>query len=327
MAKRSRYQQLDDAIQAMLARPETSLVEADGALTPLLRVAAGLRDLPRASFKNKLRSELEAIMSASTAIAEVSPIPKGYHTITPYIVVEKGPELVEFVKQVFGGEEIFRSTGSAGGMHCEVRVGDSMLMIGGGGAYSGPVHPTAIHLYVEDADAVYQRAVGAGATTLHPPVDQPYGDREASIRDAFGNEWYIATHKRGSGHIPAGLRNLNVFLHAQGAPQMIDFLASAFGAAEEARHQSPDGVVQHAVVRIGDSVLEMGEAHGQYQPMPTMFYLYVDDCDAWYRRAVAAGAASMSEPKDQPYGDRNAWVRDPFGNDWYLATHVKDVQP
>ena len=75
----------------------------------------------------------------------------------------------------------------------------------------------------------------------------------------------------------------------------------------------------------GTSILEMGEAHGLYQPMPTMFYLYVPDVDATYARAIAAGAHSASEPGDQPYGDRTASVKDAFGHVWYLATHVRDV--
>jgi uncharacterized glyoxalase superfamily protein PhnB len=69
----------------------------------------------------------------------------------------------------------------------------------------------------------------------------------------------------------------------------------------------------------------MGEAHGPYQPMPSMFYVYVPDCDALYRRALAAGAKSLHELADQPYGDRTGAVTDPFGNIWYVATHVKDV--
>jgi uncharacterized glyoxalase superfamily protein PhnB len=70
----------------------------------------------------------------------------------------------------------------------------------------------------------------------------------------------------------------------------------------------------------------MGEAQGPYQPMPTMFYLYVPNCDELYRRALAAGATSISEPKDQPYGDRSGAVKDVFGNQWYIATHFKDVE-
>jgi PhnB protein len=106
---------------------------------------------------------------------------------------------------------------------------------------------------------------------------------------------------------------------------LIDFLKQAFGAEVVARHDSADGVVAHAKLRIGDSIIEMGEAHGQWQPMPTAIYMFVPDADAVYRRAVGAGATSLWEPADQPYGDRNAGVQDPFGNQWFIATHIKDV--
>jgi PhnB protein len=104
---------------------------------------------------------------------------------------------------------------------------------------------------------------------------------------------------------------------------MIDFLKQAFGAEEQSRHQSPEGVIHHATVRIGDSMIEMGEAHGPWQPMPATFYLYVDDVDAWYQRAMEAGAMSRGEPADQPYGDRVGGVADPFENIWYLSTPIK----
>ena len=81
----------------------------------------------------------------------------------------------------------------------------------------------------------------------------------------------------------------------------------------------------HAQVKIGDSILEMGEAHEQYQNMEMSFYLYVPDADAAYSRATAAGATSVMPPADQRWGDRMAVVKDNFGNLWSLATHVKEV--
>ena len=184
--------------------------------------------------------------------------------------------------------------------------------------------PTSLHLYVEDADAAYRRALEAGAAAVEEPTDQFYGDREAGVKDLAGNYWWIATHQEG-GYIPKGLRSVTPFLHPLRAEPVINFLKRAFGAEELSRAQSPDGVIHHATMRIGDSALEMGEAHGPYQPMPTMFYLYVPDVDASYRCALEAGAISISEPADQPYGDRNAGVKDAFGNQWYMATHIKDV--
>ena len=210
-----------------------------------------------------------------------------------------------------------------------MRVGDSMLMIGGGipgREFRSTANTHAIHLYVPDCDAVYQRALEAGATSIDEPRDQEYGERSASVKDPAGNLWYIATGQ-GETYIPQGLNNVNVYMHPLRAEPVINFLKRAFGAREIAKYASPDGVVHHAEIRVGDSVVEMGEAHGKYQPMPTMFYLYVPDCDATYQRALQAGATSIAEPVDQPYGDRSGAVKDAFGNQWYIATHIKDMAP
>jgi len=257
----------------------------------------------------------------------VDPIPKGYRTVTPYLVAADGPALLEFAKQAFGAEEMFRAVGSAGGLHAEARIGDSMLMMGGGipgHEFRSTPNTTALHIYVEDTDAVYHKALDAGGTSIGEPADQEYGERSAGVKDPAGNYWYIATHK-GPRYVPKGLNDVNVYMHPLRGEPVISFLKRAFGAQELAKYASPDGVIHHAQIRVGSSVVELGEAHGPYQPMKSMFYLYVPDVDAVYRRALQAGATSISEPADQPYGDRSAGVTDPFGNQWYIATHVKDV--
>ena len=256
----------------------------------------------------------------------VSPVPRGFRMVTPYLVAEDGNALIDFAKQAFGAEELLRVK-TPTGVHGEVRIGDSMMMIGGGVAqkeFPATLHPNALHVYVQDADAVCKNAVAAGATLVDEPRDQEYGERSATVKDAAGNFWYIATHK-GESYVPKGLHSVNPYLHPLRAEPLIGFLKRAFAAQEVAKYASPDGVVHHAVIRIGDSVVEMGEAHGKYEPIPAMFYLYVPDCDALYRRALAAGAKSLHEPTDQPYGDRSAAVTDSFGNTWYVATHFKDV--
>jgi PhnB protein len=254
-------------------------------------------------------------------------IPKGYHTITPYLVAQDAAGVIDFLKQTFGAVENFRGTGSAGGIHAEVRVGDSMLMVGGGApglTWRGEGKPLALHVYVEDTDAVYKRALAAGATSLQAPADQPYGERGGGVKDQAGNYWYIATYK-GQNFIPEGYRTLTPYLHPLRAEPVIKFLQLAFGAANVEKYASPDGVIQHAKLTVGDSVLEMGEAGGPYQPMPSMFYLYVPDADNMYRRALNAGATSITEPADQPYGDRTAMVKDAFGYEWCIATHIRDA--
>jgi PhnB protein len=265
-------------------------------------------------------------MSAKDEV-KVDPVPPGFRMVSPYLVAEDGPALLDFASKAFGAEELFRTATPGGGVHGEVRIGDSMLMIGGGvpgQKFPGSLHPNALHLYVEDTDAVFKQALAAGATSIDAPRDQDYGERSATVKDAAGNFWYIATNK-GESYIPQGLHNVNVYLHPRRAEPLIAFMKRAFGAQELAKYASPDGVVHHAQIRIGDSVVEMGEAHGKYESMPVMFYLYVPNVDAVYRQTVAAGATSFQEPTDQPYGDRQAGVRDAFGNTWYIATHIKDV--
>ena len=260
----------------------------------------------------------------------VNPVPRGFHKVTPYIVTRDGDAMIDFAKNAFGAEIALRAEGGGGGgIHGEVRIGDTMLMMGGGipgKPFASEPKTVALHVYVEDTDATYQKALQAGATSAGAPQDHEYGERGASVKDPFGNFWYIATHK-GESYIPKGLHNVNVYMHPLRAEPVIGFLKRAFGGQEMAKHASPDGVVHHAEVRVGDSVVEMGEAHGPYQPMPSMFYVYVPDCDAVYRQALAAGAKPLHELADQPYGDRNGAVSDPFGNVWYIATHVKDVAP
>ena len=275
----------------------------------------------------EMHRRFEAMGQEEAKKPAVNPVPKGYRTVTPYLVAQDGPALVEFAKQAFGAEEIFRAVGSAGGLHAEVKIGDSMLMMGGGipgREFRSTPNTHALHIYVEDADATYQKALAAGATTIDEPRDQEYGERSASVKDPAGNYWYIATHK-GETYVPKGLNDVNVYMHPLRAEPVINFLKRAFGAREIAKYASPDGVVLHAEIRVGSSMVEMGEAQGKYPPMLAMFYVYVPDVDRVYQSALAAGATSMSEPVDQPYGDRSGGVKDAFGNQWYIATRVKDM--
>ena len=267
--------------------------------------------------------------SAAPAEPKVNFIRKGFTALTPYLVLQDAAGTIDFLKSTFAAEETFRDIGSAGGIHCEVRVGDSMMMIGGGGpavSWKGESRPMPFHVYVTDTDAAYRRALGAGATSLYEPADMPYGERSAGVKDSSGNFWYIAT-ARGDSYKSLGAPTVQPYMHPRRAEPVIRFLKQAFGAVDLGQHADAEGIVHHATIKIGDSQLELGEAQGPYQPMPGMFYLYVPDADAKYRSALAAGATPLYEPNDMPYGDRVGGVKDPFGNEWCIATHFKDMTP
>jgi len=256
----------------------------------------------------------------------MNPIRAGFHTITPYVTVPQAAEMIDFVKNAFGAQELFRDTGSAGGIHAEVRIGDSMMMIGGGSAFRGTPTPTMLQYYVPNVDEVYARAIATGATVQFE-LREDHGDRFAAVNDPFGNSWVLSTHL-GPRYVPEGLRDVSIYLHPEGAAKFIAFLKEAFGEEEFARYDSPEGDVLHAKIRIGDSIVELGDSRrhssGMVLPsMPTGIYMYVPDADAAHRRAIAAGAVSLSEPADQPYGDRLASVQDFCGNRWYIATHMR----
>lgn len=125
--------------------------------------------------------------------------------------------------------------------------------------------------------------------------------------------------------IPEGYHTVTPYLVVQGVARLLGFLEDAFGAEVRYRMDRPDGSVGHAEVQIGDSRVMLGEASGEWTPRPATLYLYVEDCDALYRRAIAAGASSLKEPADQFYGDRHGGVVDPAGNQWWVATHIEDV--
>ena len=127
--------------------------------------------------------------------------------------------------------------------------------------------------------------------------------------------------------VPDGFHTATPYLIVRDPAKLIDFLTRAFHASEEHRSMRADGTIMHAQVRIGDSPIMMGGASPQWPEMPASVYLYLEDVDDAYRRALAAGAESLIEPANQFYGDRMGGVKDPCGNTWWISTHVEDVPP
>ncbi len=123
-----------------------------------------------------------------------APIPQGYHSVTPYLQVNGAAKLIEFLRDAFEAREIFRANRPDGTIsHARVEIGDSFIEMTDADGKLKPM-PCAIHFYVQDADAVYQRAMRAGASSLREPADRFYGDREGDVEDPCGNRWYISTH-------------------------------------------------------------------------------------------------------------------------------------
>jgi PhnB protein len=135
-------------------------------------------------------------------MANVKPIPDGYHSVTPYLCIDGAAKALDFYKKVFGATEVLKMQEPGGKVgHAELQIGDSRIMLADEYPDMGFRSPRAIggspvsiHLYVEDADAVFNRAVAAGAKSLRPMKDQFYGDRSGSVEDPFGHWWHIATH-------------------------------------------------------------------------------------------------------------------------------------
>lgn len=128
-------------------------------------------------------------------------------------------------------------------------------------------------------------------------------------------------------HIPDGFHTVTPYLVVNGADKLLTFLEQTFEAVRLERHTRPDGTVGHAAVRIGDSVVEMGDARAEWPALAAGLHVYVPDTDATYGRALAAGATSLMAPADMFYGERGASVRDPLGITWHIATKTENVTP
>ena len=298
--------QLDLDIEILLAGGRAT------GMSELAVIAAQLLDLPDENFKQRLKSDLaRRVTMPSTA----THIREGFRTVTPYITVTEADKFIDFLKQAFSAVEVARIPHGTDRFHAEVRLGDSMLMIGP--AERGHEAPTILHVYVSDCDAVCARALAAGAESMGEPADRPYGERSGYVKDSFGNTFYIAT-RFASAPTPEGYSDIMPYLHPQKVRPYIAFLNQAFGAEELGVHEQ-GGRVMHAAVRIGNSVLEMGEPVDAVVTIGG-FFMYVEDVDALYERALAAGATSLRPPTDEPAGHRGAALRDPSGYTWYAAT-------
>lgn len=356
MAKRSLVDQLNLAIEDMIARRDAAIPSGEPEVNELLSLAAELRDLPNERFRENLHNNLQRRAIMTTTLKSVA-----QHTraTAPYLSVRNATNAIEFYKRAFGATETTRLTEPGGRIgHAEIVIGDGPVYLADEYPEYGIVGPQTLggagvtmHLYVDDVDAFVRQAVSAGATLERPVEDQFYGDRSGKLVDPFGHSWMISTRKEDisteemqkrfddimaqSGlpeeklpqpvkPIPEGFHTVTPYLCVKGAAELVEFVKDVFGATELVRSIGSAGGM-HAEVKIGDSMIMIGGYPAMPEENPAAIYLYVDNVDELYERALKAGATSITPPQDQPYGDRNAGVKDPFGNVWYIAKHISDV--
>src|SRR5215469_3691536 len=285
--EQKKIEQLNKAVEAMLARNDGRVAKTGAEIEPLVRIAADLRNLPNASFKARLKSELGGKKRMST-VAE--PVPAVRVTASPRLAFRDPAKAIEFYQRALGAKETFRFQVGESIPHAELMIGDSPIDVTGewpeGGRFSAETlghSPVSISVQVPDVDAFAKHAVAEGMKLVREPKDQFYGHRVATLEDPFGYSWAVFTvkeemsveemHRRmkgmtqgpeggeisqetGVSHVPRGFRMVTPYLVAADGLALLEFTKEGLGAEEMKRAVMPTGV--HAEVRIGDTRLMIG---------------------------------------------------------------------
>ncbi|HVI09730.1 MAG TPA: VOC family protein, partial [Candidatus Binatia bacterium] len=293
----SKVDQLNRAVDAVLARTNSKPTKVAADIAPLARIASELRDLPRESFRNRLKTALiqgeEKMSSVAEPITSSRKVP-ARNAATPRLSFRDAAAAIKFYEKAFGAKESFRFDVGGSIPHAEIVIGDSVIDLTEewpeGGRFSAETlgsSPVQMSVQVDDVDAAFDRAVAAGMKVLRAPANQFYGHREASLDDPFGYTWNLYTvteemsveemyHRMGQPHgatvkpavnpAPRGFFMVTPYIVTPDGDAMIDFATRVFGAEVEMRSTAGGGV--HAEVRIGDTRLMMGGGTAE-KPFPS----------------------------------------------------------
>ena len=371
MPKLNEFDQFDKLVDQVLAQgDELSVMVPARGLTPLLVLAAGLRSLPRENFKRRLKADLEGRKQMSSVAKPAVEVRTTAAPRLTFKDAAKAIEFYKHAfgaRETFR----FEVGGSIAHAEIAIGDTILMLSEEwpDGGRFSAERlgnSPVWLSIRTGDVDAFAKIAIAAGMKVKRPIQDQFYGKRSVLLADPFGYTWEVYTvieemsveemHRRMlattagpetsqarpapekrtvSSGVPfkrPGFRAITPYILVPGASQFIDFLKAAFGGQEMGRVPLPSGKLMHAEVKLGDSMIEMSDGNEQYGPSPVTIHLTVPDAEAAYRSAVKAGALSLYEPSMQFFGEYEAGVRDPFGNEWYITPPAEEyphptVQP
>lgn len=260
------------------------------------------------------------------------------HEVYPYLIVRGAAAAIEFYRTVFGAEVTMRLPDPDGRRigHAELTLGPMTIMLADEYPEHGIRGPLAfggtglrLHLHVDDVDRLAERAVGAGATMLMAPADQEHGERQCRLRDPFGHEWLLGQEIGKSAraqHLPrsaagSGGTGPTLFptLRFSDEPAAIDWLERAFGFQRHAVFAGDDGTILHAELRLGSGILMLGSP--PEDELGFTIYAWVEDLEAHYARARAAGAEIVRPLADTSYGTREYGARDLDGHLWYFGTY------
>lgn len=311
-------------------------------------------------LRNLLRAESPLDLQMNTNSDKL------YPSITPYLSVKDVPTLIDFVRNTFEASlsRVIRQPDERI-QSAALTIGDSVIMVGPPQVDAIPKHhdearPGTFYVFVSDVDETYSKAIACNAGAWASPKETFYGDRVAAVTDTNGNVWWIATHKatlssaeiqaradkhwhkeaafrgallEGNKNSAVAYRMVNAYVTVTNVKGLIDFVERTFGGVVTRQIQQPDGLVEHAEVVVGDSVLLIGPPQvdalvpATEHQRPGTFYVYVDNADDTCRKAQACGAQILALPTDRFYGDRAGQIQDPYGNRWWVATRQESLTP